>query len=439
MAEVVLNKGQQQAHDEMLQTIVKGGMTDDERFHTFSGGAGFGKSTTVVALLRSIPVTKSVCLTAPTHKAVKVLAKMLEEQGLAHRCDVKTIHSALGLKLIQKGDKEVCIPDPYADIQDYDVLGVDECSMLDDLLVGYILECNSKTIIFIGDEYQIEPVGTCEGDKSCVFTAVSRQSKLKEVVRCALDNPIIQLATALRNCQDDMFANLPQIVQNVDEKGHGIRTLGLQAFAQELVTVFQSDAFKADYDYARCLAYTNDQVDIINRFVRESIHGKDVPEFVVGEIVIAQEMSETYRNAEEFEVMNIVKDTCFEHDDDGIDCIRLTLKSTIDQRIHSVKTVSVDGRERLEYNLNTLAKKANDNPPMKKVYWREYWRLKKDFKNFKHVYCMTTHKSQGSTFTKTYVYLPDFLKYGVSQTIKRLLYTGTTRSSETTTFAMETL
>lgn len=437
---IVLNEGQERAKSELLATINSTSITDDNRFHTLSGCAGSGKSTLLANLLKEIPVSKTIGITTPTHKSLKVIDDMIAENNMSGRVDVRTIHSALGLKLVQRGEQEVIEKDPRGRERIYDILIVDEASMLDDELLLYILESKSRIVIFVGDECQISPVNSAYGEISKVFDPedVPKQSKLTEVVRCALDNPIIKLATKFRLAQYE-FPSLPIIKSDRDSDGNGIHMLSSDMFVDLLFDKINSEQGRSDIDYVRCVAYTNECVNNINRYIRRRKYGQNVAEFVEGEVVIAQEskgdmFTQVYRNSEELEILSVQKDICTEHIDDGIPCYVLELRKLSDDDVCTVKVVSEEGLSSFQHLLQTYADRARADKASAGMNWKKFWDIKKDFNTFKHVYCMTAHKSQGSTFDNTFIYLPDFLQWGISLEVLQLLYTAITRSRYKTFF-----
>lgn len=118
---------------------------------TLSGFAGTGKTFIMRHLVRYL-ITEKVCVTAPTHKALRVLENTSGRKGM-------TIQSLCGLR-------------PDVDIEDYDienpsfkVIGerkmvdyrlviVDECSMINPslftLLVKTAIQCKCK-LLFLGE------------------------------------------------------------------------------------------------------------------------------------------------------------------------------------------------------------------------------------------------------------------------------------------------
>ncbi len=452
---LILSEGQAQAKKELLGVLTNPSPSPDYKFCLLQGAAGTGKTTLVVDIINSLRAGASIALTAPTHKAAKVLYRMAVRQGISHLVQVMTIHSALGLKLSRVGEQEVLIRDQFTKEKYFDYLMVDEGSMLnDELLIDYISETKSKKCMFIADRYQIGPIET-KGDHlykqdepynpwtedaplSKIFDHVSHQSNLSEIMRCALDNPIISLATSFKEAQDNPNIGFPAIEKNLTEENHGIDVLDLNHWKKEIVNHFKSDEFKQDPDFCRVVTYTNDAAKEIISFVRRLIHGDNIEDFIVGETVMALESGGLgeYKNSEEFEVVDVQDG---QDDDYGLKCLELTVRSFEDETIYTKLVVHSDDEQQYSKTVENLAQKANEvahkyGKPAAKPYWGQYWAIKDKFKNFRHIYASTAHKAQGSTFTNTYIYTPDFIRFGCNLTILRLLYTAITRSSEKTTF-----
>ena len=446
-----LTKGQEIAKGEVLATCRNPCRKDDNKFHLIFGPAGSGKSTLIQDIIKSLPTGSKIGFTAPTHKAAKVLYKMAFKLGITHLVDIKTIHSALGLKLERKYGEEVITKPKFSVEHIYDYLFIDEGSMLGDEILQFIIECKSTKVIFVADKAQIGPINsgkdeygnviidaTMADQLSKIFTEVTHTSELKEIMRQAADSPIIRLATKMREAQENLHLGFPQIVNDLDADGNGIAVMPFDSWTAELVSKFRSQEFKDDPDFCRVVCYTNSAVDQVNDFVRQQLHGAGVAEFVDGEIIVAQESGGTpdsYKNAEEFIVVTSEK---FFDDEYHVEVIELVLKSLDDGRIHNVRTVAKDYKLEFDRHIQQLADRANSVDKISaKAFWREFWAAKDKFKSFKYIYALTSHKSQGSTFTYTYIYSSDFINFGPTLAVLRLLYTATTRSELKTSFSLE--
>ena len=424
---ITLNDDQIQCKIDILDAV-----NTSMPFYTIQGAAGVGKTTLVAHVIENIPMGKTICIATPTHKATKVARKMGIDRGIDGRVEYNTIHSVLGIKPTRKGGEEIYIKDKYVAEKVYDVLIIDEASMLGDDVIEYILECDSTTIIFIGDKYQISPVNN-GGRVSLAFTEVEDVSSLTKIVR--YDNPIINLATSIRQSQDDK-TNLPLFETDLDERGQGVEVLNFKNWFSGLMKEFQSDKFQKSKDHCRVIAYTNASVDKINDKIRKTIHGDDVEEYIIGDVVVAQRGHKRgeFKNSDELEILDITE---LYDSDNGYDYWELYVRSLEDFKLFRINVLKKTSQCKYDNRLSELQKQAYKTLEGAAENWSKFWALMDMYFPVKHIYCCTAHKSQGSTFNNTYVFLKDFLNcYHLTENdsleLKQLVYTAITRSSEKT-------
>ncbi len=151
------------------------------------GYSGTGKSTITENIKNAgLALGYKVIIVAPTNKAVNVLKQKLST------VDVETVHKLLyGSPDDDSGDNWTLKTSFHGC-----VLIIDECSMLDkdryqDLLTSASF---NNVLIFTGDTFQLEPVGTDSG----VFKLPNSYT-LTEVKRQANQSPILKLATVIRS------------------------------------------------------------------------------------------------------------------------------------------------------------------------------------------------------------------------------------------------
>lgn len=177
-------------------------MIGDNNIHMFGmyGYAGTGKTTLMMELVRFLLINKlikSVAFTAPTHKAlnimktnfniiIKNILKQLNisdsegfEENLVglrtsgYKIEFRTIHSLMGYSMDMMGDGErtfVKSKSSKISVCDYDIIIVDECSMIPVQMVHDLIEavrtqlkktqdyCVLPKMIFTGDPAQLPPV-----------------------------------------------------------------------------------------------------------------------------------------------------------------------------------------------------------------------------------------------------------------------------------------
>ncbi|MGB3496268.1 MAG: helicase C-terminal domain-containing protein, partial [Elainellaceae cyanobacterium] len=62
--------------------------------------------------------------------------------------------------------------------------------------------------------------------------------------------------------------------------------------------------------------------------------------------------------------------------------------------------------------------------------WREFWELKLLFHDLRYAYCLTIHKSQGSTFQNVFVDMPNIHVNRNIYERNQLLYVAVTRAAQ---------
>ena len=213
----LLTSHQQEVFDNIIDTIeskvssLLKSTNIDNYLLSLTGAAGTGKTflTTCIAkylIEKQKEVSNSrnsdynFVITAPTHKAVGVLAKFLSKNNI--EASTKTIHSFLGIKPFvdyTTGEEKFSIDKTKKTVDTTSILLVDESSMIGSELYEYILEAIEAgrvgLVLFIGDPYQLLPINNNENE----IYKLKNQYKLTEVVRQAKDSYIIQIATELRD------------------------------------------------------------------------------------------------------------------------------------------------------------------------------------------------------------------------------------------------
>lgn len=179
----------------------------EERMFLLEGFAGTGKSSTwwnFYERLIEDGTRYFVAVSAPTNKAVSVLAKMAPRH-LRDKVEFATIHSLLGLTAeIDAEGHETFKPsnkrDKRASFAAFDIVLIDEASMINAELWGLLQEAMARytdvKIIFMGDAAQLPPVNE---EISPVFSQVSNRYCLTQIVRYVADKPIGKLVGVVRD------------------------------------------------------------------------------------------------------------------------------------------------------------------------------------------------------------------------------------------------
>ena len=146
-----------------------------------TGGPGTGKSTTTLGIIRAFQTAGAgILLAAPTGRAAKRLS---EVTGL----EAKTIHRLLEFKPPQGYQHNE--QNPLAG----DVLILDECSMIDAILMNSLLKAvpDGMRLILVGDVDQLPSVGAGNVLRDIIASEVFPVVRLKRIFRQAASSRII--------------------------------------------------------------------------------------------------------------------------------------------------------------------------------------------------------------------------------------------------------
>jgi AAA domain/UvrD-like helicase C-terminal domain len=382
------------------------------------GFAGTGKTTVIQEAFANY--SGRYAMSAPTHKAVGVLKAMSEERGGSFR--VETIHKMLSLQKSYNAGKVSFVPNPHRVpmVESYDLLVIDECSMIGeelDALIRPYIDGERVKIVWMGDALQLPPVGDA-GD-SRAFRAPQSYT-LTEVVR---NGGVI--AAAVAGIRDDITAPDPVLARPAKDLLGEIELYGSRLWFRK----FLEELDRTDGVDVQALAYTNKSVDWINANVRKAKFGADALPFVTGERLVAVETFEqsgsiAMYTGERCTVTNAALDVemfpgfnipCWELEvlfDDG--------KSDL--------VVVLDKDQKVEFNKRLNAAKLAAKKD--RSLWGAYYDLKERFASLRPGYATTVHKSQGSTYDVVYLAQSDVMKSsGRDPELRnRLLYVGYSRT-----------
>ncbi len=199
--QVKLTDDQERAKNLIVEWYVN---TDDQAF-VLSGYAGTGKTFLIDYIVRNVLMLKvgsEAVFVSPTGKAAANLVKNGTLAGTVH-----------GLIYIRDGENfdvdengEIVESEELSFIkrekidEKIKLIVIDEASMIDEIVLRDLLSYNVKCL-FCGDGAQLPPVnGICSLLENPHYT-------MKEIVRQAADNPIIQVATMARKGEVIPYGN----------------------------------------------------------------------------------------------------------------------------------------------------------------------------------------------------------------------------------------
>lgn len=406
------------------------------------GSAGVGKTfmvdTLISILSKNIKNYEHIYCSAPTNKAVSVLKGKVKNYD---RLQFITTHAALKLKrnIDYKTGNISFKPSfdaNYPPLKNVKLFIIDEASMVNDELLDYIEEHSTKnnsTVIFIGDNKQLNPVNE---EESPVFIRDYPQVELTEIVRQKGGNPII-----------DLSRNLDLINSGKEQR----TKIGGYIYTNDEERVIETLAKVNGTDELKYLAYTNAEIDNINKKVRKKIYGTPNKIEEQETLVFNAPYKEDYFTNQELlvnTVMVIDKKFSFLNNkvgvDDGLNEEDSKFR-VIELKCYSINPVYIEENEfskggwhhkiiivheESEKDFDNLNKMLKHKAKVADIGWKDYFEFFEQFADLTYNHAITVHKSQGSTYQKVIVNVKN-INFNKNQKEKqRLLYTAVTRASE---------
>lgn len=417
---------------EAVDTISTFLKTPNEYLFVLKGYAGTGKTFCINYLLKHI-IRTTVCCTAPTHAAARVIEKLTHKPS-------KTLQSLLGLRP-NTDLANFDISNPQFDpkgverIKDYAIIIVDECSQINQHLFTLISNraYNLKTkIIFMGDECQLPPIR----ERISNTFKIKNHYQLTDIVRQSKEHPLHPLFEALRY---DIYHNTKTFIEYIkynikaiNKQNEGYEVLDKTAFSGRIIEYMKHDNFEKNINYARYTAYTNDNIQKTNNFIRNIIIGQNAPTLHPNDLLLGyttlidENMAPIITNSDTYVIGKITDYT------NGFDLktfgVNLINTNTLEQtRILEI----IDHRDPVTFNrykqlLNTLHYTAiSANAATRSSKWQNYYKFKSahlsliDFdingttakKDIDYGYGMTSYKIQGATINNMFINIPNMIYY----------------------------
>ncbi len=396
-----------------------------------SGYSGTGKSflvTKIIEFFISQNMFIRVGITAPTNKAVRVLKNLSSICHTHSQVEFNTLHSLLGLKRVITidGNEEYKADFNGGTISDFDIVLVDEVSMLDNNLYNTLLseaKINNIMLLFIGDRGQIPPVN---GGESVLFTNnLENNFNLIDIIRQADGNPIINIAQKIR--KNEPFKE--EMV--LDKNNDGIIFLKINTETLLLEKFFNSKNFEQNPNFVKVLAWTNKAVDYYNDKIRGIIYGDKLGRLCIGEKMVCNKPISDGKNKvllnnnDEFEVISYQIKT----ENKGLKLSYYSVDIISEGAPYTINVLAEKSEEKYREELLKLKEKATKDTSMnRRNSWIKYYKLLDKYADVKYNYALTVHKSQGSTFDNAIVISCDIIRNTDINERNKLLYTAVTRA-----------
>lgn len=428
MAKTVKKKAKKltQAQQQALEKL-KSFLRSNKSFFRLSGYAGTGKSFLICHLIEWLDEHDfEFVIAAPTNKAAKSLMQVGSSVGI--NIDVKTVAQLLGQQpeMNEETGEEEFTSSGNAEFDDYDMMIIDEFSMIDRRNFEEIVQAISMTIdtkvIFVGDEAQLPPVKERQ-PMVAVSDVIDDTAVLSEVVR--YEGEIAIVAEQIR--REEQYARRMYPFRSSED-----RTIVCQPRQEWLETVteyFQAKECKSNPDYTRLLVWRNKTAGNANRFVRSRLWGKDAPIFVAGDRLIARKplfrVRPGQKGKNKWGVLINNSEECSVIDQPTIKQL------SFDKIAYQYRSVPVKTDAGFEVNLSVLTEQGERlrdekiKDYVEKKQWNKYFDLSRTFDDVTYAYSLTVHKAQGSSID--YVFLDTEDMQGCPD-LQKMLYTALTRA-----------
>ena len=336
-------KNQTEIIDELIRF-----MTDNtQKYYGLFGYAGTGKTTSLVALITymlELKYVKSIIFTSPTNKALNVIKNkfinslryLLEKHNIEYaetktfddnidklrkhniNIEFSTIHKLLNYKTeFNQNGEMVFIKEKDSDLKKYDVIVIDESSMVSINLIYDIIKDTDKIntkIIFAGDPAQLPPVNE---HISSIFmnesTRISHSKMTKYIPNLSESNYINFCETIINmnkfTLNEIIRTKNPSIIDSCNTIRNWIQNRSeftdIQKYEDTNIILYPNDKTKKtktlwykefenkikDENDTIIISWTNGETDMYNNYYRNTLFNsnKSIDVFMEGDILILNE------------------------------------------------------------------------------------------------------------------------------------------------------
>jgi hypothetical protein len=410
--------------------------------------------------------------TAPTHEAVKVVQRFILNNEIAN-VKVSTIHSLLALKPgeFQANGKRPMVRSRGAigeQFEDFHIVPVDECGMLNDEIMMLLPEC--VPILMMGDRCQLSPIS--DDDKadrradpplSLSFNTKMRY-ELTDVHR--YDGAIAETALSLRH--SILFGGPYQIIL-----GDNLSRRDARQWQDEFIQRVEAA------ENTRALLFTNAAVTGVNQAVRSALFPK-ASKYTIGDRLRAKESVTKVLSQDEWRAYadskglvkgkpiadeeTIIMATSAECDildvsevevklwhtlglTEAVRCYNLGLLTDAGLKVQKT-AIHCDDRDRAIKFLTAIRNGIyKQEPDKRRHHWRVYFELlsvlnlatrpgtgkngaAQFFDRLQYGWAITTHQAQGSTIDTVFVDFANMSRCQSPLGRKQLQYTALTRAAK---------
>jgi len=385
-------------HYKIFRQIMK------ENIAILSGPAGSGKTTLLSYITKVILENeKSIALLSYTGKAVMRIKETIKQKDIdINDLIISTIHRFIGI-----------LPQISKNI---DVLIIDECSMVDTILLNNLLRTMTNynikpfLILFVGDFNQLPPVNGYCFFHQFMTSSIIPKYELKTVMRTKNENSKIITNLSSLILDDKLSKNNIEDIFNNDNL-----VLNQECYDYSDIIEIYFQEYENDI---KIITPKNDDINMINRLIQDKFIQDEKREYVVeykGKISVNKwaigDIVMYTNNDYILNIMNGQEGIIIKVDEE-----KLYIKF---ENNHIVELSYTNNKKILNSDDELKLLESGQDIDLNDFFMR-------DTDNLKLSYCISVHKSQGSEWNKIIFYIPtSSSSFFVN---KELIYTGITRA-----------
>lgn len=369
---------------------------------------------------------------SPTNKAKLVIAN----KGDSNR-NATTIHSLLNLKPnlnileFDATDLQFDFGFIKTTSYDYNVLIIDECSMINDKLYDVLKNrFKNSHIVFCGDVKQLAPIK----QRSLAKPFLCRTLNLTKIYR-QKESALQKVLNYLRKKPLYKFKNVS------DDNGNILVYNNIQEMLKNHAGLFKIAEDFNDQNLVKLVTYTNKRIDALNTYIRKCIYPNSA-EYQVREILTGYDTCNIGKyiieNSKDYIVKSIIKIKIYS--------LPAYLMNISDGSVEF--TIKILARNCPEKELNALATKI-EKLRLKAVKtkskndWRKFYDLYNSFllpfdlyyenrvikrKSLDYGYCISAHRSQSSQYSIVMIDMENLLRCPNPEELRQLQYVACSRT-----------
>lgn len=298
---ITLTSEQRKVYDDLINFV----KLDKDQDILLKSAAGTGKTTLITYFVNNIiknKLCKRIVVCSPTHKSLNILkSKMFETSTnslISSNVDIMTIHRLLNYQKNIDNSGEVYYGKSGLDsnLTIYDLIIVDECSMLSNQIINDIetelkKPKNAKLkIIFTGDPCQLNPVGE---PNSKIFNKKIKTLTLEKIIRTKSQN-IMQLSNSHRGwIASNNDKDMPCLPDYEDKQIILHSSENVNKWLDKFISILKTPEINKEISPVNSmenniiLTWTNKKCNKYNDYVRHKMFNKkQLDKYEIGEILI---------------------------------------------------------------------------------------------------------------------------------------------------------